>query len=250
VEEVQAVLAVQPLGSAPIPPPAEFAPWIRTVAAFDFATAIQLSQLTQADANLAQARQNDQPQLDLTLAGSNYGNPGVGFAGGFDSFRDRAGWNQSLTLALRIPLGGRETAANLRVATRTRRQAELRLADVKQSLVFTARAAWRDLDAGRARVTAATSALELQRKAYEGERARYEAGQSDLLRVLQAQAALDAAQLNWIQSLLDARVALARAARLDGSLLATHGYSMDAVEAKVGAGSGLDDSLPPLPETP
>jgi outer membrane protein TolC len=250
VEEVQGVLAVQPLGAAPVPAPAPFQPWIRTVAAFDFATAIQLSQLTQAEAALAQARQNDQPQLDLTLAGSDYGGPAAGFGGGYDAWRDRAGWNNSVSLALRIPLGGRETAANLRVAGRARRQAELRLADVRQSLVFTARAAWRDLEAVRARVDAATSALELQRKSYEGERARYDAGQSDLPRVLQAQAALDTAQLGWVQALLDARAAAARAARLDGSLLAAHGYTMDAVETKVGAGAGLDEPLPPLPETP
>lgn len=250
VEEVQAVLAVQPLGAAPVPAPAPFQPWIRTVAAFDFATAIQLSQLTQAEAALAQARQNDQPQLDLTLAGADYGSPAVGFGGGYEAWRDRAGWNNSVSLALRIPLGGRETAANLRLAGRARRQAELRLADVRQSLVFTARAAWRDLEAVRARVDAATSSLELQRKSYEGERARYDAGQSDLLRVLQAQAALDTAQLGWVQALLDARAAAARAARLDGSLLAAHGYTMDAVETKVGAGAGLDEPLPPLPETP
>lgn len=250
VEEVQATLAVQPLAATPVPAPAPFPPWIRTVAAFDFATAIQLSQLTQAEAALAQARQNDQPQLDLTLAGSDYGSPAVGFGGGYDAWRDHAGWNNSVSLALRIPLGGRETAANLRLAERARRQAELRLADVRQALVFAARAAWRDLAAVRARVDAATSALELQRKSYEGERARYEAGQSDLLRVLQAQAALDTAQLGWVQSLLDARGAAARAARLDGSLLAAHGYTMDAVETKVGGGAGLDEPLPPLPETP
>jgi len=250
VEEVQATLAVQPLDPRPAPAPAPFGPWIRTVAAFDFATAIQLSQLAQADSALDQARQNDQPQLDLTLAGSNYSNPFPGFGGGFDNFRDRSGWNNSVGLSLRIPLGGRETAANLRTAARARRQAELRLADVRQSLVFSARAAWRDLEASGARAVAATSSLELQRQAYEGERARYDAGQSDLLRVLQAQAALDTAQLNWIQASLDARVAAARTARLDGSILPAHGFAMEAVEAKVGAGAGLDDTLPPLPETP
>jgi outer membrane protein TolC len=99
-------------------------------------------------------------------------------------------------------------------------------------------------------VDSATSALALQRQSYEGERARYAAGQSDILRVLQAQAALDAAQLNWIQSLLDARSASARVARLDGSLLARHGFSLEAAEAKVGAGLPMDEPLPPLSATP
>ena len=116
---------------------------------------------------------------------------------------------------------------------------------MRQNLVFTARASWRELEAARARVEAATSSLELQRKAYEGERARYDAGQSDVLRVLQAQAALDSAQLNWVQALLDARGASAKVARLDGSLLGRHGFTMDAIEQKIGAGLGAEDPLPP-----
>jgi multidrug efflux pump subunit AcrA (membrane-fusion protein) len=90
----------------------------------------------------------------------------------------------------------------------------------------------------------------LQRKSYEGERARYDAGQSDVLRVLQAQAALDSAQLNWVQSHLDARAASAKVARLDGSILPRHGFTMDAVEAKIGAGLGSEDPLPPLTVSP
>jgi outer membrane protein TolC len=140
--------------------------------------------------------------------------------------------------------------ANLRAASRARRQAELRLADVRQSLVFSARATWRERDAARARVEAATSALELQRQSYEGERARFSAGQSDLPRVLQAQASLDASQLAWVQAHLDARAASAKVARLDGSILARHGFTMDAVEQKVGAGLGPADPLPPLTTTP
>ena len=75
-------------------------------------------------------------------------------------------------------------------------------------------------------------------------------GQSDILRVLQAQAALDASQLNWIQSLLDARSASARVARLDGSLLARHGFTLESAEAKVAGGLSPEDPLPPLSETP
>ena len=170
--------------------------------------------------------------------------------GGLDSYRQQSGWNNYAELRLSFPLGFRESEANLRSAYRARRQAELRLADVRQNLVFTARASWRELEAARARVDAATSSLELQRKSYEGERARYDAGQSDVLRVLQAQAALDSAQLNWVQSHLDARAASAKVARLDGSILPRHGFTMDAVEAKIGAGLGSEDPLPPLTSTP
>ena len=247
---VEQALIVAELPTAAVPAPQPFGPWIRTVADFDFGTAIQLSNIAQAEAGVAQAEQNDQPSLNLSVGSSRYGAPGAGVSGGFDNYRQQSGWGNYAELRLSFPLGFRESAANLRSAYRARRQAELRLADVRESLVFSARASWRDLEAARARVDAATSALELQRQSYEGERARYEAGQSDVLRVLQAQAALDSAQLNWVQSHLDARAASAKVARLDGSLLSRHGFTMDAVEQKIGAGLGAEDPLPPLTLSP
>jgi outer membrane protein TolC len=251
-EDVDQPLAVDPLPTTAVPAAASFAPWIRVVADFDFATEIQRANIVQADALVAQAEQNDQASLNLSVGSGRYGDgaPGAGVSGGLDNYRRQAGWTNFAELRLSFPLGFREADANLRAASRARRQAELRLADVRQSLVFSARATWRELDAARARVEAATSALELQRQSYEGERARFAAGQSDLPRVLQAQAALDASQLAWVQAHLDARAASAKVARLDGSILTRHGFTMDAVEQKVGAGLGPADPLPTLTTTP
>ena len=248
--DIEQAVLVEAIPQATVAAPEPFAPWIRKAASFDFDTAIQLSALTQANSALEAARQNDAPQLDLTLSGANYGPSVAGLHQAYDGLRDAAGWSNSISLTYRLPLGSRESEAALSSAARARRQAELRLADVRQSLVFNARATWRDLEAARARVDSATSALALQRQSYEGERARYAAGQSDILRVLQAQAALDASQLNWIQSLLDARSASARVARLDGSLLARHGFTLESAEAKVAGGLSPEDPLPPLSETP
>ena len=248
--DIEQALVVAELPRAGVAPPVSFQPWIKTVAAFDFDTAIQLTNITQAEALVEQAQQNNHPSLNLTLSGAAYGNPATGLSGGYDSYRNTKGWNNAAALTLSFPLGFREAEANLRSASRARRQAELHLADTRLSLIYSARSTWRDLEASRARVSAATSALELQRQSYEGERARYDAGQSDILRVLQAQAALDAAQVNWVQALLDARASSAKVARLDGSILPRHGFTMDAVEAKLGAGSGLDDRLPSLPDHP
>jgi outer membrane protein TolC len=249
---VEQALLVDQMPTAAVPAPQTFSSWIRTVADFDFSTAIQLSNIVQAEASVAQAEQNDHPSLNLSVGSSRYGNgaAGGGVSGGYDSYRQQSGWNNYAELRLSFPLGFRESEANLRSAYRARRQAELRLADARQNLVFGARASWRELEAARARVDAATSSLDLQRKSYEGERARYDAGQSDVLRVLQAQAALDSAQLNWVQSHLDARAASAKVARLDGSILTRHGFTMDAVEQKIGAGLGSEDPLPPLTVTP
>ncbi len=251
-DDVDQPLAVDALPTTAVPAAAPFSPWIRVVADFDFATEIQRANIVQAEALVAQAEQNDQPSLNLSVGSGRYGDglAGAGVSGGLDNYRRQAGWTNFAELRLSFPLGFREAEANLRAASRARRQAELRLADVRQSLVFSARATWRELDAARARVEASTSALELQRQSYEGERARFAAGQSDLPRVLQAQASLDAAQLAWVQAHLDARAASAKVARLDGSILARHGFTMDAVEQKVGAGLGSADPLPPLTTTP
>jgi outer membrane protein TolC len=250
---VEADLLVVEMPTSAVSAPPAFAPWIRTVADFDFGAAIQLSNIAQSEAVVAQAEQNDHPSLDLSVGGSRYGATGAagaGVSGGYDGYRLHSGWSNYAELRLSFPLGFRESTATLRSAYRARRQAELRLADVRQNLVFSARASWRELEAARSRVEAATSSLELQRQSYEGERARFDAGQSDVLRVLQAQAALDSAQLNWVQSHLDARAASAKVARLDGSLLPRHGFTMDAVEQKVGAGLGSEDPLPPLTSSP
>ena len=249
-EDVEQPLGVEPLPAGAVPAAEPFAPWIRTVADFDFGTAIQLAAIVQADALVAQAEQNNHPSLDLSVGSGRYGEAGSGVSDGLENYRRRSGWTNFAELRLSFPLGFREAEANLRAASRSRRQAELRLADVRQGLVFSARAVWRELDAARARVVAATSALELQRQSYEGERARYSAGQSDLPRVLQAQASLDAAQLAWVQASLDARAASAKVARLDGSILGRHGFTMDAVEQKAGAGLGAEDPLPPLTASP
>ncbi len=248
VTDVEKAITVQPLSTEVVPPPADFQPWIRVAADFDFATAIQLLSLAQAEVTLAQAAQNDKPSLNLTLASSSFADAGTGFSAGLDHLRRQAGWGNSVGLALSFPLGFRESAATLRTATRSRRQAELSLANVRQELVFNARAAWRDLESARTRVTASGASLELQRKSYEGERARYGAGQSDILRVLQAQSAFDASQVSWLQSLLDARNAAARVGRLDGTILTRHGFKMEAVEQQVGLGLGSTEPLPVLPE--
>ncbi len=252
-DDVDQPLAVDALPTTAVPAAAPFSPWIRVVADFDFATEIQRANIVQAEALVAQAEQNDQASLNLSVGAGRYGAAGPaggGVSDGLDAYRRQAGWTNFAELRLSFPLGFREAEANLRAASRARRQAELRLADVRQSLVFSARATWRELEAARARVEAATSALELQRQAYEGERARFSAGQSDLPRVLQAQAALDVSQLAWVQAHLDARAASAKVARLDGSILSRHGFTMDAVEQQVGAGLGPADPLPPLTTTP
>lgn len=246
--DAPAEVAVEPLPVGQVPGIADYRAWLGSVLAFDLEAQVQQSLVESAQVDLESARMNDNPQLDLTVTGSANGATGSfnRLNAALNSLPNHHGWEGSATLALSFPLGFRESEARVRLAERSRRQADLRLADIRQRLTFDARATWRDLEAARARLDAATAALSLQRQVYEGERARYSAGASDIPKVLQAQASLDAAQLAWVGATLDARVASARVARLDGTLLGRHGFTWESAEQDVGSGVGARDPLPEL----
>lgn len=246
--DAPAEVAVEPMPAGPVEGIVDYRAWLGGVLAFDLDARAQQAAVDAAQVDVDAARRNDLPQLDLTVAGSANGATGTfnRLNPALNALPNEHSWEGSATLTLSFPLGFRDSEARLRQAERSRRQADLRLADLRQRLTFDARAAWRDLEAARARLTAASAALELQRKVYEGERARYTAGASDIPRVLQAQAALDGAQLAWVGATLDARVASARVARLDGTLLARHGFTWETAEQGAGAGVGATDPLPEL----
>lgn len=241
-------ITVEALPTDPVPGIADYRAWLGHVLNFDLDAKVQQSLVESSQVDLAAARMNDNPQLDLSLAGGVNGATGTfnRFGSALSALPNEHGWNASASLVLSFPLGFRDSEARVRLAERSRRQADLRLADARQRLTFDARATWRDLEAARARRDAATAALQLQRQVYEGERARYSAGVSDIPKILQAQASLDSAQLAWVGATLDARSASARVARLDGTLLARHGFTWDTAEQDVGSGVGAQDPLPEL----
>jgi outer membrane protein TolC len=243
-----AELGVEAIPGEAAPGIDDYRAWLGRVLDFDLAARAQRLQVEAADVRVDAARANDLPRLDLALSGALAGETGVhGRLGhALSALPDERGWNTAATLTLSFPLGFRDSEAQLRLARRARRAADLQLAEIRQALTFDARAVWRDLESSRARLAAAAAALDLQRRVYEGERARYSAGASDIPRVLQAQAALDGAQLSWVSALLDTRAASARAGRLDGSLLARHGFSWEDAEPLVGSGLSADDPLPAL----
>lgn len=248
-ENGAAELGVDPLPSDAVPGIEDYPAWLARVLDFDLEAQAQRLQVEAAETRVSVARTNDLPRLDLTLAGAADGEAGVfgRLSPALRAIPDERGWSASASLTLSFPLGFRESEAELRLARRARRAADLQLAEVRQALTFDARAAWRDLESSRARLAAASAALELQRRVYEGERARYSAGVSDIPRVLQAQASLDGAQLAWVNAVLDTRVAAATTSRLDGTLLARHGFGWDDAEPAVASGLGPQEPLPELP---
>ncbi len=237
------VLPVEPVAGIP-----DYRQWLGQVLTADFVTQAQQLEVLASQVRVEAARGNDLPKLDLALAGAANGEP-TAFTRlnpALNALPQRHSWDASAALTLSFPLGFRESEARLRLAQRDRRRAELQLADVQQALTFDARDAWRELESARVRREAARANRDLQTQVYEGERARYAAGVTDLPRLLQARAALDAAELSWVSAVLDGRVASARVARLDGSILIRHGFVWDDAEAVVGSRLGVDDPLPEL----
>jgi len=243
-------LPLQPLPEEPVAAIADYRAWLGRVLESDLAAQARRLEVAAAEARVGAARLGDLPSLDLSLAGSANGDP-TGFGSLDDAMTalpGRRSWDAAASLTLAFPLGFRESESRLRLAQRDRRRAELRLADARQALTFEARAAWLELESARARRESARAGLDLQRRAYEGERARYAAGVTDLPRVLQSQAALDAAQVAWVSAVLDGRAAAARASRLDGTILTRLGFTWDDAEPLLGGGLPVDDPLPPLSE--
>lgn len=245
-----AELPLQPLPEDPVAGIADYRAWLGRVIESDLASQARRLEVDAAAVRVDAARMDDLPSLDLSLAGSANGEPSAftRLNPAMNALPGRHSWDAAASLTLAFPIGFRESESRLRVAQRDRRRAELRLADARQALTFEARAAWRDLESARARRESAQAGLDLQRRAYEGERARYAAGVTDLPRVLQAQAALDAAQVSWVSAVLDGRAAAARVARLDGSILTRLGFTWDDAEPLLGGDLGVDDPLPPLSE--
>ena len=245
-----AELALQPLPEDPVEGVADYRAWLARVLEGDLPSRARRLEVDAAEARVGAARMNDLPSLDLTLAGNANGEPATfgRLNPAMNALPGRHSWDAAASLTLAFPLGFRESESRLRLALRDRRRAELRVADARQALTFDARAAWRDLESARARRESARAGLDLQTRAYEGERARYAAGVTDLPRVLQARASLDAAQFAWVSAVLDGRSAAARVARLDGSILTRLGFTWDDAEPLLGADLGVDDPLPPLSE--
>lgn len=170
------------------------------------------------------ARDAVQPDFDL-VGGLRYSGRD---SDGMTAFRGAAerqdGYNWRAGVEFRFPWGFREARARLRQAERTVEAAEVELIRLKQEKALAARNAWRAVDEGRQRIEVARKALRLSEASFEQERARYNSGVIPYRNVLEAQRDLDAARANELEVRADTLQALVRLSRVDGSLLARHGF--------------------------
>lgn len=205
-----------------------FGEWISAVRAFDIDLQIQEVEREQAELNRKVAENADLPTLDLVLGaevGGKERSPADAVRGAFGE--NRRGYDLSAGIQFSVPIGSRQSQAELRQAVKQQRSVELATAQALQSAMFSARSAWRDLEAARERFDAANTALQMQEESFKGQRAKYSLGTATLTDVLSSQDSLDSARLELIQARLDLAVARAKAARLDGRILSENGFSWD-----------------------
>lgn len=205
-----------------------FGEWISAVRAFDIDLQIQEVNREQAALNREVAENADKPSLDLIFGAEASGRE----SSPLDAFRgvggnDRRGYDLSAGVRFSVPIGFRQSEAELRQAIKRQRGVEIETAQALQNAMFDARSAWRALEAARERLVAAQVALKMQKESFNGQRARYSAGTATLTDVLSSQDSLDAARLDEIQAQLDLAVARAKAERLDGRILSKNGFTWE-----------------------
>lgn len=235
-------LQVFPLPEAVPPAPEKFSLWVTRVRSFDVDAQIRAIEIEQAELDMRVADNADQAGLDLVAGAGLLGRDRAvddAYAGMFN----RSGYNLNAGLQLTLPIGFRESEARLRQAERRREQAWLRMATAQQQTMYEARAAYRLLNTARDRSLATRATVALQQQAYDGEMAKYNAGDATMSDVLQAKASLDLAKLNNLQSLLDCMLASTRVARWDGEILPRLGFSWETVDATAGTRPAVNVSL-------
>lgn len=208
-----------------------FGEWIRAVRSFDIDLQIKEIESDLAELNREVAENADKPSLDVVVGaelGSRERSP-------YDAFRgivseNRRGYELSAGIVFSMPIGFRQSEAELRQAIKRQRNVENETAQVLQNAMFNARSAWRALEAARERFAAAELAMKMQKESFEGQCARYRLGAATMTDVLSAQNSLDSARLEAIQARLDLAVARAKTARLDGRILSENGFSWKEID--------------------
>ena len=175
------------------------------------------------------AEDETRPSVDLV--------GGLGYSGrdklGEEAFRGAYsgdGYRWNLGVELRFPWGFRAENARLRQTERNLEREKVRLYDLKQEKALAARNTWRALDTGLQRVEVTRKAVRLNRRNFEQERARYQAGEVPFRTVQEAQRDYDAARSNHLTAVIETLRARVRLSRVDGSILERNGYQWEDLE--------------------
>lgn len=205
----------------------EFGQFWRNTLARNPEIPIQEEVIAQREYDRILARNDLRPQLDLRLAA---GTKGISDEDSLDAY-DRAasgdGHDWSVGLSLNVPFGRRAARAEIRKAEYRINQEEIRLAEVKQSLLRSARTAWRGLKSRQEAVVAAKAEVRLREETLIQERSQFEEGLSTLRDLLEVQRDLDSARTVLLEAEYDAVLAEIELSRLEGTLLERYSLQWD-----------------------
>ena len=153
------------------------------------------------------------------------------------------GYSWNVGVELRFPWGFREAKARERQAARDLEREKVVLYDLKQQKALAARTAWRAAHTGLKRIEVTRQALDLNKRTFKQERARYGSGQVAYRRVLEAQRDFDQARSNYLAAIIDTTRASVRLSRVDGTILERNGFSWESLD-------GLSEEAPDLEAHP
>lgn len=221
-------------------PPAFGTVW-ETALRLDPRSAAQSALVEQRAIDRRVARQSLRPQVDLVAGGSLIGRDGISLSRSGSNALERDGEAWSLGIEVSMPWERRAERAEARRADLALAREEWRLLEIRQSLYRNIRLSWRQWSTLIDRLSLASDAVELRRRAFAEAESRFRAGLITFREVLEAQQDLDEstrARLEVVMGLQRARIDLQR---MDGTLLDRHGYTWKETEAMAGI-----SPLPPL----
>lgn len=179
--------------------------------------------IAQREWDLAAARSDTRPTLDLVLSGAYSGVDDRDADAAYESALDRDGHAWAVGLEFSMPWRMRGEKAALLASEKLLEQEILRYQELKQSLFREVRSAWRNLDAVGQSLEAARLTVSLQEATFEREKGKYEEGLSVFRDVLEVQRDLDQARIRLLQSKFNRLSSEIDIARLTGQILERHG---------------------------
>lgn len=188
--------------------------------AFDRRPEIHQQKLTIENSKSSLLQAENQLKPSLSLDGS-YGVAGLGDSVGdsHDVLSDGGHPSWSAGLTFELPLGNHAARGQWRRADYERRQAELRLENLKSQVIVEVRSAFREIETTQKRIEATRKSVELAQRQLAAEQKRLELGASTSHQVLDFQEDLTLARSNEIQALIDHRMAVLKLQRATGTLL-------------------------------
>jgi outer membrane protein TolC len=197
--------------------------WIKALEASED-IAIQEETIYQVEQDGITAKHVRKPQLDVVATGSYIGLDDTAVDNAYENAFDRDGEQWSLMLEFSMPWGQREGKGKELQAKSYLEQEQIRLQKIKQELRSDVRSAWRNVNVGVKRVKNASVTLELQQQAFDEAQAKYKRGLISFREMLEVQRDYDNARQNYLEATKDLMEYNVTLSRLDGTLMARHGY--------------------------